>query len=184
MKQESLQKAAQPTTELEKKPAPANLIKDIEKKSASLFGLEDGKVAFQLISQAANLQCLSDPEKPGENLGTALGTLSEIAPRGGLEMLLAVQMIGVHQAGAKFLANATAEDQTAEGRDLSLVRVTRLMRLFLDQLDAMQKLKGKYGQQKVVVEHVTVHRGGQAIVGTINAAPDKIGTDVRPSKNA
>jgi hypothetical protein len=58
------------------------------------------------------------------------------------------------------------------------------MRLFLAQLEAMQKLKGKHGQQKVVVEHVHVHRGGQAIVGTINATPDEIGTDGRLSKNA
>jgi hypothetical protein len=31
----------------------------------------------------------------------------------------------------------------------------------------MQKLKGKAGQQKVTVEHVTVNQGGQAIVGVV-----------------
>jgi hypothetical protein len=31
------------------------------------------------------------------------------------------------------------------------------MRLFIDQLEAMAKLKGKVGQQKVTVEHVHVH---------------------------
>ena len=43
------------------------------------------------------------------------------------------------------------------------------MRLFGEQLEAMQKLKGKSGQQKVTVEHVHVHDGGQAIVGTVTA---------------
>jgi ATP-dependent Clp protease adapter protein ClpS len=33
----------------------------------------------------------------------------------------------------------------------------------------MAKLKGKGGQQKVTVEHVHVHKGGQAIVGEIRA---------------
>ena len=33
-------------------------------------------------------------------------------------------------------------------------------------LDALNKHRGK-GQQKVTVEHVHVHQGGQAVVGTI-----------------
>jgi hypothetical protein len=41
------------------------------------------------------------------------------------------------------------------------------MHLFLEQLEAMAKLQGKSGQQRVVVEHVTVANGGQAIVGAI-----------------
>jgi hypothetical protein len=42
------------------------------------------------------------------------------------------------------------------------------MRLHLEQIEAMQKLKGKTGQQKVTVEHVHVHDGGQAIVGAVS----------------
>ena len=38
----------------------------------------------------------------------------------------------------------------------------------LEQLEAMQKLKGKAGQQKVTVEHVHVHEGGKAIVGAVS----------------
>ena len=44
------------------------------------------------------------------------------------------------------------------------------MRLHLEQIEAMQKLKGKAGQQKVTVEHVHVHEGGQAIVGTVSTS--------------
>jgi len=187
MKQESLQKPAQPAAEVEKKRDHTELMANIENKCAASFGLRDGKVAFQILSQAANLQCWSGSERALDNFGTALGTLSEIGPRGALEMLLAVQMMGVHQAALKFLANATVEGQTAEGRDLNLLRATRLMRLFLEQMEAMQKLKGKTGQQKVTVEHVHVHQGGQAIVGTVNAgekAPEEIVDDGRPAKNA
>jgi hypothetical protein len=52
------------------------------------------------------------------------------------------------------------------------------MRLFNEQLEAMAKLKGKAGQQKVTVEHVHVHKGGQAIVGAISAegTPGKDGS--------
>jgi GTPase len=48
------------------------------------------------------------------------------------------------------------------------------MRLFTEQLEAMSKLKGKVGQQKVTVEHVHVHDGGQAIVGAVSTGkPDR-----------
>ena len=41
------------------------------------------------------------------------------------------------------------------------------MRLvFAAQVEALQRYRGK-GQQKVTVEHVHVHAGGQAIVGAI-----------------
>jgi hypothetical protein len=187
MKQESLQKAGQPAAEVEKRRDHSERMADIEKKCAASFGLKDGKVAFQILSQAANLQCWSGSEKALDNFGTALGMLSEIGPRGALEMLLAVQMMGVHQAALKFLANATVEGQTPEGRDLNLLRATRLMRLFLEQMEAMQKLKGKTGQQKVIVEHVHIHQGGQAIVGVVNAreeGPEERADDQRPAKSA
>jgi len=52
---------------------------------------------------------------------------------------------------------------------MNVVRATRLLRLHLEQIEALQKLRGKAGHQKVTVEHVHVHRGGQAIVGAVNA---------------
>jgi hypothetical protein len=35
------------------------------------------------------------------------------------------------------------------------------------QVEALQRYRGK-GQQKVTVEHVHAHSGGQAIVGTVH----------------
>jgi len=56
---------------------------------------------------------------------------------------------------------ATLEGQHPEAVDTNVLRATRLMRVFGEQLEAMQKLRGKTGQQKVTVEHVHVHDGGQ-----------------------
>jgi len=66
-----------------------------------------------------------------------------------------------------FLRRAVIDGQTFEGTNANVVRATLLMRLFIDQADAMARLKGKAGQQHVAVEHVTVTAGGQAIVGTV-----------------
>jgi hypothetical protein len=43
-----------------------------------------------------------------------------------------------------------------------------LSRTYAVLLDALNRHRGK-GQQKVTVEHVHVHSGGQAIVGTVEA---------------
>jgi hypothetical protein len=51
--------------------------------------------------------------------------------------------------------------------DTNITRAVRLMRLYTEQLGAMAKLKGTAGQQKMTVEHVHVHAGGQAIVGPV-----------------
>jgi len=44
---------------------------------------------------------------------------------------------------------------------------TKLSRVFANQMEALKKYRGK-GQQKIVVEHVNVNEGGQAIVGVVN----------------
>jgi hypothetical protein len=36
-------------------------------------------------------------------------------------------------------------------------------------LDALNRHRGKGGQQKVTVEHVDVHAGGQAVVGVVES---------------
>lgn len=97
----------------------------------------------------------------------AYETLKRIAPRSELEGMLAVQMIGAHNAAMECLRRAMNEEQTFHGRDQNLKHATKLMSLYERQLAALDKHRGK-GRQKITVEHVNVHAGGQAIVGDIN----------------
>ena len=50
---------------------------------------------------------------------------------------------------------------------MNLNFATKLTRTYALHMEALDKHRGK-GQQKVTVEHVHVHQGGQAIVGTVN----------------
>ena len=97
----------------------------------------------------------------------AMATLGELEPATATEALLATQMVGAHRAAMIFLARSLMPDQQVELVDRHVNRATKLMRLFNEQIEAMAKLKGKGGQQRVVVEHVTVAAGGQAIVGAV-----------------
>jgi hypothetical protein len=55
-------------------------------------------------------------------------------------------------------------EQTFEARRENLSQANKLSRTYAALLDALNRHRGK-GQQKVTVEHVHVHSGGQAIVG-------------------
>ena len=98
---------------------------------------------------------------------SAIALVAEMQPTTATEAMLAAMMIGTQQRAMTFLTLATLDGQTIEGADANVLRATRLMRVFNEQIEAMAKLKGKGGQQRVVVEHVNVESGGQAIVGAV-----------------
>ena len=62
---------------------------------------------------------------------------------------------------------ALMPEQPVELVDHLVTRAIQLMRVFTEQVETMSRLKGKNSQQSVIVEHVTVAGGGQAIVGTV-----------------
>jgi hypothetical protein len=78
--------------------------------------------------------------------------------------MLSAQMIATHEAALHFTKLGAAQTRL-EAIEVCTRQAARFMRVFNEQLEAMQKLKGKTGQQKVTVEHVHVNQGGQAIVG-------------------
>ncbi len=154
----------------------------IEKALGSLnsaTGTNREMVGIRLIQQIGATFGLSKPPSADDSVVQAINTLAELAPRNLPEAMLAAQMIATHEAAMKFMCNAVLSDQTSEGQQTNVVRATRLMRLHLEQVEAMQKLRGLASQQKVTVEHVHVYAGGQAVVGSIGVRGegDGNGTD-------
>ena len=49
------------------------------------------------------------------------------------------------------------------------MRANKLSRTYAVLVDALNRYRGKEGQQKVTVEHVDVHAGGQAVVGLVES---------------
>lgn len=99
----------------------------------------------------------------------AVEQFESLAPADGAEGMLALQMVGTHEAALECLRRAAVPEQTFAGRDMALKHAHKLMSLYTQQLAALNKHRGK-GQQKVTVEHVNVAAGGQAIVGNVEAS--------------
>ena len=108
----------------------------------------------------------SDSEECDQQLAATVAALIGIAPKDELESMMAAQLIAAHNAAMECYRRAMFAEQTFEGRRENLNQANKLSRTWAALLDALNKHRGK-GQQKVTVEHVHVHRGGQAVVGTI-----------------
>lgn len=154
---------------LAKKTATEQLVDEVIKTACKVTGTRSLDAADRLIAQAGSALVWPKPKDTDDHLIRAYAVMAEMSPRNATEAMLATQMIAVNDAAPMFLQRATLENQSFEGTDANVLRATRLMRVFSEQLEALQKLRGKAGHQKVTVEHVHVHEGGQAIVGTVAA---------------
>jgi hypothetical protein len=81
--------------------------------------------------------------------------------------MLAAQMVATHGAAMELLRRAMQAEYRHNLQDAGNLAV-KFLRTYAAQLEALQRYRGK-GQQKVTVEHVHVHQGGQAIVGNVEA---------------
>ena len=86
-------------------------------------------------------------------------------PRDEIEAMLAMQMAATHDLALEMLARAKHAECVPVLQTSGSLAV-KLLRTYTAQLEALAKLR-RGGEQKVTVEHVHVHSGGQAIVGAI-----------------
>ncbi len=89
-----------------------------------------------------------------------------IGPKDELEGMMAAQLVAAHNAAMESYRRAMIGEQTFEGRRENLSQANKLSRTYAALIEALNHHRGK-GQQKVTVEHVHVHSGGQAVVGTV-----------------
>jgi len=103
-----------------------------------------------------------------------VAALVGIAPKDELEAMMAAQLIAAHNATMECYRRAMIAEQTFEGRRENLAQANKLSRTYATLLEALNRHRGK-GQQKVTVEHVHVHAGGQAVVGIVAPQPTQPG---------
>ena len=85
-----------------------------------------------------------------------------------METLLAAQMAATQALAMEMLARAAHAGSADIG--VALVNAsTKLLRTFTAQFEALTRSRGKKTEQRVVVEHVHVEAGGQAVVGAVQA---------------
>jgi len=98
--------------------------------------------ANRILGQFCLGRKFGEPYFPGDTSDVeAFGALLGFGATNALELLLAAQMNGVHEASLSFLLAAGQPGIGEKQRDVELRRATSLMRVFVDQVKAMTQLK-------------------------------------------
>src|SRR3981189_2142583 len=110
----------------------------------------------------------SDAEEIKRHRHATVNALIGIAPNDELEGMVAAQLVACHNASMECYRRAMIGEQSFESRRENLSQANKLSRTYATLLEALNRHRGK-GQQKVTVEHIHVHQGGQAIVGNVQS---------------
>lgn len=137
--------------------------------TASVLSQTFATEAFDVMAHFMNQLAGSLPKlsSPADKLNCIVPLLHDLKPRDCMEAMIYLQLIGVHNCIMECIRQALHPNQTAEVAQILLHRVATLSKAFVGLMEALQKYRGQGSQQKVVVEHVNVRRGGQAIVGAV-----------------
>ena len=140
---------------------------------------------IMLANQMINTLWLkhSDERTRDEQYKAAAAALIGIAPKNEIEGMIAAQLLACHSASMECYRRAMIDGQTFEGRRENLSQANKLSRTYAVLLDALNRHRGK-GQQKVTVEHVHVHEGGQAIVGNLESRGGGVPTNIEEQPHA
>ena len=140
---------------------------DFKASSTSLqraFGTSDSGLAIKLLTElVGTIPRLKSID--ANEINPEIAAIHEIGPRDALEAMLAVQMIGLHNVAMQRLERAN--ESVSLGEDSHVNAATKLLRVFTALMEALDRHRGK-GDPRMVVEHLHVEKGAQAVVGPVS----------------
>ena len=121
-------------------------------------------VVKTIMSPLINLIANRDDDDAGGAFNKSITLIAASDPKNQLELMLATQLAMTHITLGK---SARLLDQNY--KDVQTINslgnlYTKLSRLGIDQINTLERIKGK-GQQKIIVEKVNIEAGGQAAIG-------------------
>jgi hypothetical protein len=126
----------------------------MSQKMQDALGRFRGDTVFVLLRQLCQATPFSG-KLNAEALNATVPIMADIAPRDAIEVMLISQMIATHNNAMHLLAFTTPQREAS-----------RLLRAFTAQVEALRNYRRK-GEQRMIIEHVTVEAGGQAVVGNV-----------------
>lgn len=133
---------------------------------AAFSGTRDLMFSQWLGQQAINAHSLPEALSELDKDRLAAGVLAQmkaIAPRNGLEGMLAAQMVTMHGAGCELLRRAMQPNEPVAQADLLMRTSTRMMTLFARQTELLLRLRGRE-KQTLRIEHVRKAEDGRVSV--------------------
>ena len=124
-----------------------------------------GDAAAVAFSQVVNA-CFGIFSDMARTLRMAQEVLVAMNPQDAYEGMLCGRLFVLHNHYMVFMQRASKPDQSTRITDLNINRATKLMRLYNETFDSLNRYRRK-GEQKVTVkhQHINIGSGGQAAVG-------------------
>lgn len=140
----------------------------IEKPAADQNSFKDRILRLNAFASSFSKTDDIDLEKADRQ---SLEALNALEATGGLQEMLAAQLFSIHrlQQASIIMARNTNEMSAKQYFGNAAIK---LANTFVQQANLLSRLQGN-GGQKIVVEHVDVHQGGQAIVGNVTGGTVK-----------
>lgn len=142
---------------------------DLAQELSAIMGFQDAGLAVQTFQDLLN----AIPREGQDKALTAnaiIAMLAELNPRDALEAILATQIVATARHSLYLLTRAcsTSLEGLAESR---YALAEKLLKLNLQQVRALDAHR-RQGQQHMLIEHVHIHEGSQAIIGVVNRGGD------------
>ena len=130
------------------------------------FGTPSGDFMNATFAQMLNAITEKGADAPNQlAINAALAVMGGVEPANEVEALIASQMAATHSLAMMMIGRTRQADRLDQLEAQGGLAV-KLLRTFTLQAEALAKLR-RGGGQTVRVEHVHVHAGGQAIVGSV-----------------
>lgn len=101
-------------------------------------------------------------------INAAIAMIAAVKPANEIEAALAVQMACAHMVAMVMFARIGGGHGGPHRLPGLGATAAKLLRAYSTQIETLRRLRAG-GEQKIIVKHVTVNEGGQAIVGAVNS---------------
>ncbi len=132
---------------------------------AKSLGLNSEDAAMLLASQAIR-SVLEVTPRATQSANALLGLIADAKPADSVEAMLIASMTVLHLKAGEAFSRATRAG-FAQDPEKHLLLGAKLVKTQASVVEALTRYRRK-GEQKVVVEHLTISDGGQAVVGNLN----------------
>lgn len=134
--------------------------------------VKDEKLANEIISSAA--EAMPPHRSKAANKNIIAQALNDLAPQDSMEARSIAQHTTLYSIGMSYLGNAQAaivegrnarmfESDGVEEHNMQMNQAMKILRLANETVESLTRYRRK-GEQKVIVQHVNVNNGGQAVV--------------------
>ena len=128
-----------------------------------LTGTQDRELAQDICRKGIN--AMPGPKDDEHNINTVYQALADMEPKDAIEAKLCLQAHVLYAQGMRCLRKAEDAEMMCHS-EFYMRSAVKLLRLHNETVETLSRYRRK-GEQKLIVQHVNVECGGQAVVGNM-----------------